>query len=330
MERPRVKPHVAIVLVSPGNVLVRGPALFVRYSGDAVAVLLDVVRLLDGDRTVAQVVRESGHKAEDVLDVLETLTGDKVLEDAAEVEGTTSEERAQLDPQLQLFSHLTTRPAAAQQRLREARVVVLGDGRAAATVTRLLRASGAQRVEAKDLGDPRRVLARDLVALIDGADHVVLALEAPYRVAFLAMNEATLSASIGWTALMMDGPDATIGPTVVPRQSACWRCYDLRAKGAHPNMERLLAYEAHAPLDATRPVGLAAFSETAAGFAAQAVVLTISGTVVPPLAGRVVRLSLLDLRATPERVLRMPRCPACSRSEVPDVDRYALEPVDLP
>jgi hypothetical protein len=55
----------------------------------------------------------------------------------------------------------------------------------------------------------------------------------------------------------------------------------------------------------------------------------LSRAVRPPLAGRVVTLDLLTLAGTPHRVLRLPRCPACSPDPVPDVDRLAMDPVTL-
>lgn len=331
IERPRVKPHVAIVLVSPGNVLVKGPGLFVRYTGDAVPVLLDVAKLLDGSRTRDAIVRESGHATEDVADVIEALVADRVLEDAAEEEklALSPAQRARLDPQLQLFSHLSSTPSIHQGRLRDARVAVLGGGATAEALARLIESSGVGKVERKGIEDPLRVVADDLRPLVRGRDHAVLALDAPYRIAFLAMNEAALAERTPWTAVMLDDLDASVGPTVFPGESACWRCYDVRTIGAHPNMERLLAYQARAP-PPTRPLGLPGFAEAAAAFAAQAVTLTVSRAVPPPLAGRVLRISLLDMRAERHRVLRLPRCPACSPSDVPDVDRYALSRVDLP
>lgn len=314
MDRPRLKPHVAVVPVSAGNLLLRGPALFVRYSGDAVEPLLRLLPFVDGTRDAAALAHESGLAEPDVRDLLDALAQDRVLEDAAADEPLrlADAERARLDPQLQLWSHLTSKPARAQNRLAAARVALLGDeGEAARAVRVALEASGV-RVD----------------GALEGADHAVVAMDDRRLADLLAWNERVLAAGVPTTFVVLDGLEASVGPTVIPGQSACWRCYDLRVKGTHPNLERLLAYEAHAR-DRPRRVGMPAFATVAGAFAAEAVALTLSRAVVAPLAGWALRVSFLDLHAEKHRVLRIPRCPACSRGDVPDVDRYALEPVTL-
>ena len=313
MEKPRLKPHVAVVPVSPGNLLLRGPALFVRYSGDAVEPLLRLLPLVDGTRALPALARDAGLSEQDARDLLEALAADRVLEDAAHDEGLRlpPAERERLDPQLQLWSHLTSNPSRAQNRLADAKVAVLGDGEAARATRAALEASGARVVDA-----------------FEGADHAVLALDEPRVVDLLAWNERALAAKVPLTFVVLDGLGASVGPTVIPGQTACWRCYDLRVKGTHPNLERLLAYEASLQKPPRR-VGMPAFAQVAGAFAAEAVALTLTRAVVAPLAGWVLRISFLDLHAEKHRVLRIPRCPACSRGDVPDVDRYALEPVTL-
>lgn len=329
-ERPRLKPHIAIVPVARDNVLLKGPDLFVRFSGEAVPALLSLAERLDGTRTVGELARDTGLSEEDVRDLLEALAADKALEDAAHDEAllAPAEARAALTPQLRLLSHLTANPALAQNRLTRARVLVVGRGEVARLVAEHLRAMGVGRVETHEPSDVRLVFAADLAALVKGADHVVLAADAPTPQAFLEVNDAALAAGIEWTGAFLDGLAATVGPTVIPFQSACWRCYDLRAKGAHPNLERLLAYEAHVGAPPP-PVALPTFAASAAASCAQAVVLTLARTGMPPLAGHVQRFSFLDMRAERHRVLRIPRCPSCTRASIPDVDRYSLEPVTL-
>lgn len=329
-ERPRLKPHIAFVPVARDNVLIKGPDLFVRFSGEAVPALLKLVERLDGTRTLPELARDTGLSEEDVRDLLDALAADKALEDAAHDEEllAPAASREALAPQLRLLSHLTANPALAQNRLTRARVLVLGRGGVASAVVAQLRAMGVGHVEAQEPADARLVFASDLAATMPGWDHVVLASDAPLPQTFLEVNEAALSAGGEWTGVFLDGLDATVGPTVIPFQSACWRCYDLRAKGAHPNLERLLVYEANVGAPPA-PLALPGFAAIAGAWCAQAVALALAKTGLPPLAGHVQRVSMLEMRAERHRVLRIPRCPACTRSSIPDVDRYSLEPVTL-
>lgn len=326
----RVKPQVAIVPVGPENVLLKGPALFLRYSGEAVPPLLKLVPLLDGTRDLAALARDSGLSEEDTRDLVEALWEDRAVEDA-EADGAfdlPAAERARLAPQIGLWSHLTRDPGAVQNRLGKARVLVAGDGRLAKRTADALRDAGVGHVAYHDAGADTPAATDDLAALVKGADHLVVALDLPFRNTLLAFNDAALATGTRWTAAFLDSLEASVGPTVVPGETACWRCYDLRMKGAHPNMERLLVYEANERQVPAR-AGLDVHADIASGWLVQSVLLSIGGAVLPPLAGKVQRIRFLDLHAETHRVLRMPRCPSCTRADIPDVDRYDLDPVKL-
>lgn len=92
-------------------------------------------------------------------------------------------------------------------------------------------------------------------------------------------------------------------------------------------MDRLLAFEAARA--APGPFALPSFGRVVGAWLAQAILTSVAGTGAPPLAGHVTRVDLLEMRADRHRVLRIPRCPACSSADIPDVDRYALGTVQL-
>lgn len=375
-ERPRLKPHVALVPVGPESVLLKGPGLFVHYGGEGIDGLLRLLPLVDGTRDSATLARESGLPEQDVRDALEALVQDGALEDADDDAALPLdvEARARLAPQLGILSHLTSHPARAQARLAEARVLVLGAGALGAAVADALVAGGVgivgladeapvqphdrmaaaharategetraaslarwlgqrpgARVERVLLSSPdsRRLFADELRRVARGWTHVVVASDMLMPWLFLQANEACLAERVTWTGAFLDELEASVGPTVIPGQSACWRCYDLRTKGAHPNLERLLAFEAHRQDARAPPLGFSTFATLAGAWTAQAVLTHVSRAALPPLVGEVLRLRFLDLHAQKHRVLRMPRCPACTPTSIPDVDRYALDPVTL-
>lgn len=303
--RPRLKPHVALARLDDENVLVRGAGVFLRYSGEAVPVLLALAPLMDGKRDVAALARDSGQREEDVRDVVDGLLADKLVEDAAADEPAPPG----ADPaQLRAWSAMTHRPNAAQRRIATARVLVLGEGEVAEHAARALSALGVAHVARA--GEPA------------GHDHALVCADAPDAPLFDAANERALAAGIPATYAFLDGVEATLGPTVIPKQSACWRCYDLRAIGAHPNPERWMAARALARPAVAR---LASWPVVVGAWAAQAALVAVAGAGLPPLAGHVSRVDLLTLQARRHRVLRIPRCPACSGADVPDIDRYVLD-----
>jgi bacteriocin biosynthesis cyclodehydratase domain-containing protein len=302
---PRLKPHVAIAQLDDENVLVRGAGVFLRYSGEAVPVLLAMAPLLDGTRDAARLAKETGLPEADVRDVVQGLVEDRLVEDAAADEAPTTPGG---DPQTRAWSILTHRPHAAQRRAASARMLVLGSGEVADHARRALEALGVARVST--------------VGEADTQDHVVVCTDEPDARGFAEANERALAAGVPATYAFLDGAEATIGPTVIPRESACWRCYDLRALGAHPNPERWMMARAIARPPVAR---FATWPMLVGGQVAQAALVAVAGAGVPPLAGHVSRVDLLTLQARRHRVLRIPRCPACSGADVPDVDRYAPE-----
>lgn len=304
--RPRLKPHVTVVPQDAQTVLVRGAGVFLRYSGEAVPALLRLAPLLDGTRGLDELARASGLATEDVSDLVEGLRADRLVEDAAQDEPLAAPVSA---PQRRAWSLLTHAPHRAQNRLASARILVLGVGDIAEHAAKALSALGAQHVARA--GD------------IAGQDHVLAAADAPDD-AFADVNARAIAADVPVTFVHADGAEVIIGPTLIPKQSACWRCYTLRSLGAHPNPERLLAARA---LSRPPEVRFPTFGAIAGAWAAQAVAVTVSGAGVPPLAGHVSQVDMLSLQARRHRVLRIPRCPACAPGAVPDIDRYALEPL---
>ena len=331
-DRPRLKSHVAVVPMGANAVLLKGPGLFVRYSGEAVDVVLALLPLLDGTATSEEVVARSRRDPADARDVLAALVAENVVEDAAQDAAhlLPAAERARIAPQLRYLSHASTAPAEAMNRLVRANVLLLGDGALADEAARTLDAARVGKVQRASL--PMRADADERRALLQGHDHVLLATDTSMPPLFLDVNAACLELGARWTGAFLDQHEAIVGPTVLPGETACWRCYDLRAKGAHPRMDRLLAYEGGRWSEgAIRPErsGLPSFAAIAGAWAGQAVVQTLAQVTLPPLAGKVLRVEPLELHAETHRVLRLPRCPACGGGGVPDVDRYALDRVDL-
>jgi molybdopterin-synthase adenylyltransferase len=130
MERPRIKRTKEFVTTRAGDVYVLRPGEesdLVIEQPDATARAL--LAALDGTRSVDELERDFG--SERVREALGLISGHSLLEDAADDGRVTPRERARYDRQLRYFSDLTAdsrTPSDYQQRLREARVVILGLG----------------------------------------------------------------------------------------------------------------------------------------------------------------------------------------------------------
>jgi bacteriocin biosynthesis cyclodehydratase domain-containing protein len=136
-----------------------------------------------------------------------------------------------------------------------------------------------------------------------GAWCVVAALDAPGPAVLDRVNQASLEQGWPWIPAVIESGAAVIGPAVIPRQTACYRCYELRRlANAGPSGQR-------APMDdAAAPAPLAA---CAGSFLALEAVRLISRLAAPQSAGRTIVLDFFAPMIATHRVLRLPNCPAC-------------------
>jgi molybdopterin-synthase adenylyltransferase len=134
-----------------------------------------------------------------------------------------------------------------------------------------------------------------------------------------AFNLACLESGTQWTSCRVLGFEFDVGPTVIPGETACFRCYDLRKK------TNLTDYEEYALLDAhwrREPLMTPALPVApVAGVAALETIKALSGFVPPATYSHVFSMNLLSLVCRLHPVLKVPRCDHCGR---PSPDRPTI------
>ncbi len=251
--------------------------------------------LLDGTRTVDEVVARLGEPARPAVELaLGLLDTNGLL-----TEGPGTEPGA--PPSSSALAALYgIAPSAAVERLRLASVAVVGDSGTAEVVARLLRSAGVGAV------------VRGGWDGVEEADLVVVAPSAVELPGVPSWNGLALERGIRWLGMRpFDGLVASVGPLVVPGESACYECL-LHRLAAHLEYGRDLVRIESSPLAAGE---LAPIDAIAAGVAAQLALGWVAGldTTLPGA------LHVLELRPVPSLtshpILRVPRCPACSSAE---------------
>jgi bacteriocin biosynthesis cyclodehydratase domain-containing protein len=179
---------------------------------------------------------------------------------------------------------------------------VAGRAPAADDVARLLAAGGPADVRR---GGLELFHAEDL-------DLVVVAPERHETDLLSGANERALAVERPWLQLVPhDGRVVVVGPVYLPGRSACHECYRLR-RAAGSDYEEDFELVEHTPGRSASPAALVAVS---AGLAALLALrwLATRDVSVPGRAYSIATRSLLELES--HRVLRVPRCPACSPAE---------------
>jgi len=147
-----------------------------------------------------------------------------------------------------------------------------------------------------------------LVAVADGPAHGL----------FDAVNDTCLDAGIRWLRLCAQGTRILLGPTVLPHQSACYTCYELRAEASITEREGYHLYrdEIRRGVRDGDEGMLTALAQVAAHQTAMEVMRLLTGMSAPATIGKVYELTALSPKAAAEDVLRVPRCRSCGRARV--------------
>jgi molybdopterin-synthase adenylyltransferase len=129
------------------------------------------------------------------------------------------------------------------------------------------------------------------------------------------LNLAAVSQGVSWTSVaLLDGDVVHVGPTIRPRVTACYKCYELRYKSHLPYVDMHEAFAAHVR-ELKRPLDfglLPPVADILAGFAAMEVVRAISPDSTPITSGRLMTFSVSEFKSELHPVLKLPRCPHCS------------------
>jgi bacteriocin biosynthesis cyclodehydratase domain-containing protein len=297
--RPLLKPWYRLGPSRDGMLLEHGGSV-IAFSGAAARRLLPaLLPLLDGTRSVPQIVEIVGPPvATAVENALEILANQGLLTEGSDCRDVASAVRASADF---CAAGMQSPPPADElvARLAGARVVVAGDGDVVEPLARLLIRSG--------VGE----LVRDKEGQTERCDLAVVAPAAASRDLRDEWNRRAQALGQPWFPVgAFDGATATIGPLVVPGETACHECLLVRAAaaGSAPAELRMLR---RVPSTVTPPPWL---GSVVAGVAAHQIVswIALRSPAVPGMLTAVETRPRLAI--TNHVVLRVPRCPVCAPS----------------
>lgn len=308
-------------------------ALLLRGVGDRAARLITAI---DGTRDQAALramAAELGLEpafADRLLALLvDALVVDDAATDPAALARLSLSERDRLAPDLASISLLSTGVdggLATLELRRRARVAVLGAGRVGASVAALLAAAGVGHVVVDDdglcaptdcapggasignIGASRaaagaaviqRASASTQVGPFDAAERPDLVVLAPRDAAAPQIGDQLLRDGTPHLFVGVRETTAVVGPLVVPGESACLRCLDLRRADRDPAWPLIAAQLAAAPPGAPAPACDVALASLAASVAAlQTLAWIDAGKAVTRLSGRPALPALPALPAT--------------------------------
>lgn len=161
-----------------------------------------------------------------------------------------------------------------------------------------------------------------LQPVLDGASFAMVCLEAPAPALLTAINQAALAADLPWIMAQTDGDTGYVGPTIIPHQTPCYQCVELRRTANRPDLSPAAATDGQGLVRGFAPVTPPLLASVGA-LAALDAMRMLTRIAVPQTAGRILRLDLLSTEITYHRVLRFPHCPACGYGDTrPLLERW--------
>ena len=156
--------------------------------------------------------------------------------------------------------------------------------------------------------------------LFDTSLVVTATRNAPDRL-FEVINQLCQKAEKPWLRGNLEASSFELGPYVHPGSSACFTCVRLRSRSADPlAVEHELDHRARASYEepgGIPPIGESLFGATlGASLLTGEVVRVLTGVATPALLNRVLGVSPITGEQRVNKVLRVPRCPDCSRARV--------------
>ena len=163
-------------------------------------------------------------------------------------------------------------------------------------------------------------LAR-LENVADDLDLVVLAADTitPLSEEFLWVNRWCVDRGVSWIGGgLEDSYRATVGPTVVPFDTACYDCYQRRFRANVPDEDEFVAYEEYLKQKGkeakTQVGGICSFSDIVGNILALEAAKYLAKFTFPATVNGIISIDLVSLSFQRHQVLKLPRCPTCGRT----------------
>ncbi|MUM78833.1 TOMM precursor leader peptide-binding protein [Pseudodesulfovibrio sp. F-1] len=350
--RPKLSVSYHVIGMDDDRVQFRnGQDLFVIKGPGLLNLVHTLFPLLTGELTVEEILAhmDEKHPPEAILKLLHRLVQRRVVRDAInnqfDVPGVSEFQKA-------YFSQFTHRPKSNLTALAKSRVTVLGLGPLGASVAEILARSGVGSIEVSDeqpvtkddlllsaysedtVGITRECamahfgektfptttwsftsLPSEESPVYEASDYMIVCLE-NYRPDILdRVNDFSLAYGTPYTWCCLDSLSGTVGPTVLPHETACFNCYRTRVNANADYPEELQVYEDQLMSNGNSTVFgyLPPHIQILSGLVSLEVIKDLSGLTPPLTYNAQLEINLLNMEFALHSVLKLPRCTSCGR-----------------
>ncbi|MFW9940481.1 MAG: TOMM precursor leader peptide-binding protein [Candidatus Thorarchaeota archaeon] len=155
----------------------------------------------------------------------------------------------------------------------------------------------------------------DTLQIVKGKDVVIVAIDKPQPAINKWINESCLDENVPWiTSSGLTGIEGIIGPFIIPHETCCYKCYELREKSNMDSYDEYIAFEKYLEEreGLTANYGhLPQFAAIMGSFVALEVLKHLTQFVLPETYGSLFSINFITFQTQFHEVLKLPRCPSC-------------------
>ena len=155
---------------------------------------------------------------------------------------------------------------------------------------------------------------RDVLPIVEDLDFLVVSFDQENSSILRLINDLCLTSKTPWSNCYIEGFKGVIGPTIIPHQTACYTCYEIRLSANIRHYKEYLAYKKYRENNDKKMVKfgkLNAFSSIVANLMSIEVIKFL--TDIRPLTtyGKILTIDFFTMDVEVHSILRFPRCPKC-------------------
>ena len=320
-QKPRLAPWITSVDLGDNRMQLRGAEFsFTLQHPLFIETFQSIHSLLDGKRTVEEILasRDPKYLPTTITFLLKILRANGVLQEGIVdlPEPLPPETLQERENQVQFFSHFVLDPVSTLTQLHKARIGLIGADSIVKKIRKGLLDMGFSSPSEFAYVDKGKTLQpshfKDEIARqLNGVEFLIACQDSAHFRFFEAINTACLETQTRWTHVAISGTKGIMGPTFIPRQSACYTCYDKRLASNAPDLQDYLSYQKQ--VDSPLSEGyLSPLWTTLSEQVVLEMTRIISGFAPPKTIGRLYEFETTTPLVKSHDVFRLPRCFSCN------------------
>lgn len=319
-QKPRLAPWAQVIDVGDNRLQIRGTGFNFVLSHELFLETFQTIRpLLDGshDLEMIELAGREKLKPTTIRYLLQVLYSHGILKEGNENLNFSLSEKEIEDyqPQVDFWSHFFPDGRQPLAIICKTKVGLVGNGNLMQGIYQSLKSIGIRNIERVDTP----ALEIDSSAFsehFNGVDYLVAFQDSPNPGFFELINELCLKNHIRWIHVNIEGTSGILGPSIIPFQTACYKCYERRIAS---NVQDLESYEIFQQklIEGEGPSGeghCPPLESILSNHVALELARILTSYAPPQTIGQFYEISGTSLSAKAHPVLRVPRCPACQTS----------------